>query len=74
MNIEASDTLHGAIEQELSVVCEANGYPDKENLKDNDKLLRLLDRAGSLCLWLFFNLVFTAIPESTSKFQAFSLT
>ena len=65
--------------EELSEVCEAKGYPDKENLKNNDKLLRFYIGLSSFTvLMALFNLVFVAILESPtsklSKFQAFVLT
>ena len=58
---------------------EAKGYPDKENLKNNDKLLRFYTGLSSFTvLMAVFNLVSVAIPESPtsklSKFQAFVLT
>ena len=65
--------------KELSEVREAKGYPDKENLKNNDKLLRFYTGLSSFTvLMAVFNLVSVAIPESPtsklSKFQAFVLT
>ena len=65
--------------KELSEVREAKGYPDKENLKNNDKLLRFYTGLSSFTvLTAVFNLVSVAIPESPtsklSKFQAFVLT
>ena len=55
--------------KELSEVREAKGYPDKENLKDNDKLLQFYTGLSSFTvLMAVFNLVSAAIPESpTSK-------
>ena len=43
---------------------EAKGYPDKDNLKNNDKLLRfygILDSAASLFLWLY--LIWFLLPS-----------
>ena len=65
--------------KELSELREAKGYPDKENLKENDKLLRFYTGLSSFTVLIaVFNLVSAAIPESPtsklSKFQAFVLT
>jgi len=65
--------------KELSEVREAKGYPEQENLKDNEKLLRFYTGLSSFTvLMAVFNLVSAAIPESPtsrlSKFQAFVLT
>ena len=60
--------------KELSEMRESKGYPDKENLKNNDKLLRFYTGLSSFTvLMAVFNLVSVAIPESPtsrlSKFQ-----
>ena len=65
--------------KEISEIRGAKGYPDKENLKDNDKLLRFYTGLTSFTvLMAVFNLVSAAIPDSPtsklSKFDAFVLT
>ena len=64
--------------KELSEVREAKGYPDKDNLKNNDKLRFYTGISSFTILMAVFNVVSVAIPEfptsKLSKFQAFVLT
>ena len=67
--------------KELSELRAAKGYPDKEDLNGDDKLLRFYTGLSSFTvLMALFNLVSNEIPESPisklsiGRFQCFILT
>ena len=65
--------------EEFSQVCERKGFPDQEDFKRDEKLLRFYTGLSSFTvLMAVFNLVAGVIPENPlsklSRFQSFTLT
>ena len=79
MDIAALEADYQQLVKECSQVRDAKGYPDQEDLKTDEKLLRFYTGINSFTvLMAVFELVAVAIPKNPltklSKFQSFLLT